>query len=111
MFFGLQDVEIWRLTPVTGTWGDPEYTYHHTARNVTVQPFQSNQYLRNNQMFANVTGLIITKGTEDVVDGDELVYCKDSSYGRVQVVENWGSGVVEHKEVYTTYSQWDRQDA
>jgi hypothetical protein len=110
MFYGSQDVEVWRLTPVTGTFSDPIYTFHHTAEEVTIQPFSSNQGMRNNQLFANVLAIMIVDSEEDMADGDELVYTKDASYGRVQVVESWDSSVMPHKEVYTSYSQWDRQN-
>lgn len=110
MWYGKQDIEIWRQLPASGTWqaSEPDYAYHHTIRGVTVQPFSSNQMIRNNQLFANVIGIITCKITDDIIDGDELVYLKDSSYGRVQVMEPWDSGIMPHKEVYVTYAQWDR---
>ena len=108
MFYGSQDVEVWRLTATTGTWGDPDWMYHHTMEDVTIQPFSSNQMIRNNQQFANVIGMLTVDIDEDTIDGDELVYLKDNSYGRVQTVESWDSGIMPHKEIYTTYSQWDR---
>jgi hypothetical protein len=110
MFYGFQDVEVWRLTPASGNWGDPTYTYHHTENDVTVQPFSSNQMMRNNQLFANVIGVMTTEVDADIQNGDELVYLKDTSYGRVSVVEPWDSDIMPHLEVYTTYSQWDRND-
>jgi len=110
MFFGFQDIEIWRLVPPSGTWGDGQFEYHHTVYDVTVQPFSSNELVRNNQKFANVMGVITCDIDEDIQDDDELVYLKDVSYGLVHVVEPWDSDILPHKEVYVTKSQWDRQE-
>jgi hypothetical protein len=34
MWYGKQDIEIWRQLPISGVWQDaePEYAYHHTVR-------------------------------------------------------------------------------
>lgn len=108
MFYGPQDIEIWRLIPPSGNWGDPSYSYHHTEFDVTCQPFSSSELVRNNQSFANVTGVIISDIEADIQNGDELVYVKNATYGRVHVAESWDSDIMPHKEIYVTDSQWDR---
>jgi len=110
MFHGLQTVEVWRkdTATVSGNWGNPTFTYHHTARDVSYQPFSSNEMVRNNSMFANVIGVIICNIDEDIQNYDELVF-NDGTYKRVHVVEPWDSGVIPHKEIYITDSQWNRE--
>lgn len=110
MFFGFQDVEVWRALPPSGVFQDLTYSYHHTMYGVTIQPFSSNEAMRNGQRFANVVGVLTAEVDEDIQELDELVYLIDGSYGRVSVIEPWNSGILPHKEVYTTYSQWDRQN-
>jgi hypothetical protein len=112
MFHGYQDIEIWRKIAPSGltNWEEEIWTYHHTEVDVTVQPFSSNQRICNNQLFANVVGVIITEIEADLREGDELVYLKDNTYGRVQVAELWDSDIMPHREVYVTYSQWDRNN-
>jgi hypothetical protein len=110
MFFGSQDIEIWRALPRSGTFTDLEYLYHHTIYDVTIQPFSSNQGNRNSQLFENVINVMTIEFEEDILEGDELVFTADGSYGRVQVREPWGSGIIPHWDVYTTSSQWDRQN-
>jgi hypothetical protein len=109
MWYGLQDIEVWRIVPATGVYMDDAYEYHHTIYDVTYQPFSSNQLVRNNQNFSNVIGVLTCDIDEDIKDNDEIVYLKDGSYGRVQVCEPWDSGIIPHREVYVTYTQWDRQ--
>jgi hypothetical protein len=110
MFYGLQDIEIWRSIPTSGiaNWGDPQWSYHHTEGEITVQPFSSSQMFRNNQMFADVISVFTCDVDADIQDGDELVFIKDGSYARVQVREKWDSGIMPHLEVYLSTSQWDR---
>lgn len=108
MWYGLQDVEVWRRMPASGNWGVPQPTYHHTIRDVTIQPFSSNEAVRSGQAFANVISLFTCDIEEDIKNGDELIL-GDGSTLRVQVAEAWNAGILPHWEVYLTYSQWARQ--
>jgi hypothetical protein len=103
----LQPVEIYRLTTATGidNWGDPTYTYITTFSGV-IQPFSSNEGVRNEQRFSNIQHLITCASGIDVLKDDEL-YMKNR-YERISFIEEWDSDIISHKEIYTTNSQWDR---
>jgi hypothetical protein len=106
-------IEVWRAvvaTSGTGNWGntpgDPTYSYYGTFDG-TIQPFEASDGNRNNERFPNIRHLIICPEDTDVAAEDELVF--KGTYERVSYVDEWGSDVVSHLEVYTTASQWDRR--
>jgi hypothetical protein len=102
-----QPIEIYRLTTATGidNWGDPTYNYVTTFSGV-VQPFASNEGVRNEQRFSNIQHLITCASGIDVLKDDELRI--NTRYERIAYIEEWYSDIISHKEIYTTDSQWDR---
>lgn len=100
-------IDVWRKgTAVpSGNWGDPAYAYLFTFSGV-VQPFEASDGTRNNQRFANIRHLITCEITTDVTDADELIFKGETE--RVAFVEECESSIIDHLEIFTTNSQWER---
>ncbi len=103
----LEQVDIWRLIPATGTgnWGGPTYTYHHTEW-MTVQPFEASDGIRNSQRFSNTKSLLFADVDADVCEEDELIF--KNKYERIGYLQEYDGELFSHLEVYTTDTQFDR---
>ena len=109
----MQDIDIWRATTPSGVgnWGDnlPDtYEYSHTIQG-TLQVFEANDGLRNNQSFSNIRHLITCPFTADIRESDELVFHnRKDRYARVMYIEPFENGLIDHLEIFAADTQWDR---
>lgn len=107
MWFKKIPIEVWRLMEETGShesFADPEWAYHHTIY-ASKQPFTGDDSYKMGQVFENVRDRIGAAVDEDVLKTDCLKY--DCAFHRIQYINVYDGGVLPHKEILTTDSQWE----
>lgn len=106
MFFNTTPVQVWRLTPAVSNLADPTWAMVATY-NLSVQPFTGDEANHAGQVMENVRDLLISNDPEiDIRKNDELTF--HGEYARVQYIERFRSGVINHAEIYTADTQWVR---
>lgn len=105
MYFNVRGFEVWKHTAASGMV-DPSYAFSTTISG-TYMPISGTEAIRNNQMFADVDGIVICDLSyqDDITDSDELKI--DDEFYRVTNIRKYNN-ILAHMEIYVSTTQWDR---
>lgn len=104
MMFKTFPIDVWRKVATSGIFLDENWAYHHTSQ-MGKHPFTGDDSYKMGQVFENIRDFVTADIAEDVLKTDLLYY--DSAYHRIQYIENYDNGLLPHKEILTTDSQWE----